>query len=67
MSSWVSGELREMAAPDQFGRTFPFAVYVQYERGETVTRNLDLAAAEAMADRFAAEGKRVHVSLDTCG
>ena len=67
MGSWVSDGLRKMAEPDQYGRTFPFAVYVRYERGEVVTRNLDLAAAEAMADRVAAEGRPVHVSLDTCG
>ncbi len=64
---WVSDEIRKLAAPDQYGRTMPFAVYVQYERGEVVSRNLDLAAAEAMADRVAAEGRRVHVSLDVCG
>ena len=58
---WVSDELRKMAAPDQFGRTFPFAVYVRYERGEVVTRNLSLADAEAMADMHAAEGRRVAV------
>jgi len=64
---WVSDEVRKWAAPDQYGRTAPFAVYVRYERGEVVTRNLSLAAAEAMADRCAAEGLKVHVSLDTCG
>jgi hypothetical protein len=32
-----------------------------------VSRNLDLADAEAMADRYAAEGLKVHVSLDLCG
>jgi hypothetical protein len=64
---WVSDEVRKMAAPDKYGRTMPFAVYVRYERGEVVTRNLDLAAAEAMADRCAAEGRNVHVSLDVCG
>ena len=67
MGSWVSDQLRKMAEPDQYGRTSPFAVYVRYERGEVVTRNLDLAAAERMADRIAAEGRHVHVSLDTCG
>jgi hypothetical protein len=64
---WVSDEVRKLAAPDQYGRTMPFAVYVRYERGEVVSRNLDLAAAEAMADRYAAEGRNVHVSLDVCG
>ena len=64
---WVSDEVRKLAAPDQYGRTMPFAVYVRYERGEVVTRNLDLAAAEQMADRHAAEGRNVHVSLDVCG
>ena len=67
MARWVSDELREYAVPDEFGRVFPFAVYVRYERGEVVTRNLDLADAEAMADRYAAEGRNVHVSLDVCG
>ena len=67
MASWISDELRKMAAPDAYGRTFPFAVYVQHERGETVMRNLSIADAEAMADEYAAEGKKVHVSLDTCG
>ena len=28
---WVSDEVRKMAAPDQYGRTMPFAVYVQYD------------------------------------
>ena len=66
---WVSDRLREMAEPDEFGRTSPFAVYVYYrETGrEIVRRNLSLADAEAMADSEAAEGRRVHVSLDTCG
>ena len=67
MTTWVSDELRKYAAPDEYGRTSPFAVYVRYERGEVVTRNLRLADAEAMADRYAAEGRNVHVSLDTCG
>lgn len=67
MSNWVSDNLRKRAEPDAYGRTFPFAVYVRYDRGEVVTRNLDLADAEAMADRHAAEGRHVHVSLDTCG
>ena len=66
-AKWVSDEVRKMASPDGYGRTWPFAVYVQYERGETVMRNLDLADAEEMADRYAAEGKRVSVSLDVCG
>lgn len=65
--SWVSDELRKMAEPDEFGRTYPFAVYVRYERGEVVSRNLTLDAAEAMADKRAAEGYRVSVSLDVCG
>lgn len=65
--SWVSDEVRKIAAPDQYGRTMPFAVYVQYERGETVSRNLDIDTAEGMADRYAAEGRKVHVSLDVCG
>ena len=43
------------------------AVYVQYERGEVVTRIGTWTRAEAMADRIAAEGRNVHVSLDTCG
>lgn len=64
---WVSDEVRAMAAPDQYGRTWPFAVYVQMPRGELVTRNLNLADAEALADREAAEGRRVTVSVDTCG
>lgn len=67
MAKWVSDELREMAEPDQYGRTLPFAVYERCERGEIVTRNQTLAGAEAMADRLAAEGRKVHVSLDTCG
>jgi hypothetical protein len=64
---WVCDEVRKLAAPDEYGRTMPFAVYVQYERGEVRTRNLDIAAAEKMADEYAAEGRKVHVSLDTCG
>ena len=27
---WVSDEVRKLAAPDQYGRTMPFAVYVRY-------------------------------------
>ena len=65
--SWVSDEVRKLAAPDEYGLTMPFAVYVQYERGEVRTRNLSIAAAEKMADEYAAEGRKVHVSLDTCG
>jgi hypothetical protein len=56
-----------MAAPDAYGRTYPFAVYVRYERGEVVARNLGLADAERIADEHAAAGRNVHVSLDTCG
>lgn len=67
VTSWVSDEVRKWAEPDQYGRTSPFAVYVRYERGEVVSRNLSLASAEAMADRYAAEGLNVHVSMDTCG
>ena len=66
---WVSDSLRQHAVPDEYGRVSPFAVYVYYPAAgrEIVRRNLRLAAAEAMADREAAEGHRVHVSLDTCG
>ena len=67
MQRWVSDEMRKRAEPDEYGRVSPFAVYVRYERGEVATRNLRLADAEAMADREAVQGWRVHVSLDACG
>jgi hypothetical protein len=66
---WVSDSLRQRAVPDEYGRVSPFAVYVYYPATcrEIVSRNLLLADAEAMADRELAAGRRVHVSLDTCG
>ena len=67
--SWVSDEVRKHAEPDEYGRVSPFAVYVYYPATgrEIKHRNLRLAEAEAMADRESAEGRRVHVSMDTCG
>jgi hypothetical protein len=71
MAEWVAAGLREMAGPDEFGRVFPFAVYVYYpETGrELVHRNLRLADAERLADEVSAgrPGVRVHVSVDACG
>jgi hypothetical protein len=43
-------------------RVFRFAVY---ERGEVVARDLNLADAEAMAGRLAAEDRNVYLALDT--
>jgi hypothetical protein len=66
---WVSDETRKLAVPDEFGRVSPFAVHVYYPAtGREITRrNYRLAQAEAEADREAAQGHRVHVSLDVCG
>ena len=68
-AGWVSDQLRKLAVPDEYGRCSPFAVHVYYPATgrEVVVRNLRLDDAEAMADREAADGRRVHVSLDTCG
>ena len=68
-AEWVSEALRKHAIPDEFGRTSPFAVYSYYPATarEMVYRNQSLESACTLADREAASGCRVHVSLDTCG
>lgn len=47
----------------------PFAVYARWspDKPEYVTRGHDRESAERTARRLAADGARVHVSLDTCG
>ena len=47
----------------------PFAVYARWrnDRPEYVARNHGRESAVRAAERMAAEGARVHVSLDTCG
>ena len=47
----------------------PYAVYAYYPatRREVTMRNQTAESAVAEAERFAAAGCDVHVSLDTCG
>lgn len=58
---WVSLRTRQ-----DYGQ-YRFAVYARGDQGETVSRNFPLSDAERYADHMAAQGYRVHVSLDTCG
>jgi hypothetical protein len=68
MSQFVTDDMRQMAKPDQYGRSVAFAVYSRRGQGrEAVTRNLRLVQAEALAVYLASTGETVHVSLDTCG
>ena len=60
-------DLRGMPADGAPFASGPFAVYVTVNGRELVSRNYSREAALAAAHREAGNGRRVHVSLDTCG
>lgn len=50
-------------APDQFGRTWPYAVFTD----RTVARNFPHTEAHLYADSLRAAGFNARVGFDTCG